>query len=127
MAELDWVQHWFMFPVSTGIATTAMLSGIGGAALFIPIFVTILPVLGPEYPLTTAAAIGAALMAAGGLSAIPRNLVVYTVPAVIIGGQIGPRLQDTIPQRSMGKTITILFGIIGVAMAFIVSRQLGVL
>lgn len=301
MAELDWVQYWFMFPVSIGIATTAMLSGIGGAALFIPIFVIIFPVLGPEYPLTTAAAIGSALMtevfgfssgfvgyyrkklidfrsavpflmvsvpiaiigaillatlkeqevflkgayallmlvlcpiilrhtppekiaepqsvgaaavaddrpmrsitgrdgktyqyrkprlgafgaattsvggfltgllgvgigeviisqlvkrnrvpvavaaatsvftvivtiasasftqvtaliAAGGVNAIPWNLVVYTVPAVIIGGQIGPRLQGTIPQRTMEKAIAILFGIIGVAMAFIVLRQLG--
>ena len=39
-----------------------MLSGIGGAALFIPIFVIIFPILGPEYPLSTAAAIGTALM-----------------------------------------------------------------
>lgn len=304
MAELDWVQYWFMFPVSIGIATTAMLSGIGGAALFIPIFVIIFPILGPEYPLeTTAAALGSALltevfgfssgfvgyyrkklidfriaipflmvsvpiaiigaillatlkeqevflkgayallmlalcpmilrhtspenvvapqsagaaaavddrpmrsvtgrdgrtydyrkprlgaigtaatgvggfltgllsvgigevimpqlvkrnripvavaaatsvfivivtiasasfaqvtalMAGGGVNAIPWNLVVYTVPAVIIGGQIGPRLQGTIPQRSMEKAIAVLFGIIGVAMAFIVLRQLGVL
>ena len=51
-----------MFPVSICVATTAMLSGIGGAALFIPIFVIIFPILGPEYPLTTAAAIGTALM-----------------------------------------------------------------
>ncbi|MFB3102644.1 MAG: sulfite exporter TauE/SafE family protein [Alphaproteobacteria bacterium] len=301
MAELDWVQYWFMFPVSIGIATTAMLSGIGGAAMFIPIFVIIFPLLGPEYPLTTAAAIGtalltevfgfssgfvgyyrkrlidfrsavpflivsvpiaivgaillatlkeqevflkgayallmlalcpmilrhtppeksataqpagaaataveddrpmrsitgrdgrtykyrkprlgtigaamtalggfltgllsvgigevimpqlvkrnrvpvavaaatsvftviitiasasftqvAALITAGGVNAIPWNLVVYTVPAVIIGGQIGPRLQGTIPQRSMEKAIAILFGIIGVAMAFIVLRE----
>lgn len=304
MAELDWVQYWFMFPVSVGIATTAMLSGIGGAALFIPIFVIIFPLLGPEYPLTTAAAIGSALLtevfgfssgfvgyyrkrlidfrsaipflivsvpiaivgaillatlkeqevflkgayallmlalcpmilrhtppekiaapqsagaataavaddrpmrsitgrdgrtyeyrkprlgafgagmtglggfltgllsvgigevimpqlvkrnrvpvavaaatsvftvivtiasasfaqvtalvAAGGANAIPWNLVVYTVPAVIIGGQIGPRLQGTIPQRTMEKIIAILFGVIGLAMAFIVLRQLGV-
>jgi hypothetical protein len=68
-----------------------------------------------------------ALMAAGGVNAIPWNLVVYTVPAVIIGGQIGPRLQGTIPQRTMEKAIAILFGIIGVAMAFIVLRQLGML
>ena len=301
MAELDWVQYWFMFPISMGVATTAMLSGIGGAALFIPIFVIIFPMLGPEYPLTTAAAIGSALLtevfgfssgfvgyyrkrlidfhsaipflmvavpiailgaillatlkeqevllkgayavlmlmlcpiilrhtppekiavpqsvgaaaviderpmrsvtgrdgrtyeyrkprlgafgavatavggfltgllsvgigevimpqlvkrnripmavaaatsvftvivtiasasftqvtaliAAGGANAIPWNLVVYTVPAVIIGGQIGPRLQGKIAQRSMEKIIAILFGIIGVAMAFIVLRQLG--
>jgi uncharacterized membrane protein YfcA len=303
MAELDWVQYWFMFPIAMGVATTAMLSGIGGAALFIPIFVIIFPILGPQYPLeTTAAAIGSALltevfgfssgfigyyrkqlidfrsavpflmvsvpiaivgglllaaleaqdvllkgayavlmlvlcpvilrhtppekiaepqsvgaaavtddrpmmsvtgrdgttyryrkprlgafgaaatgiggfltgllgvgigeviisqlvkrnrvpvavaaatsvfaviitiasasfaqvtalMAGGGVNAIPWNLVVYTVPAVIIGGQIGPRLQGKIPQRTMEKIIAILFGIIGVAIGFIVLRQLGV-
>jgi len=59
---MDWTQYWFMFPVAMCVATSAMLSGIGGAALFIPIFVIIFPVLGPEYPLTTSAAIGSALM-----------------------------------------------------------------
>ena len=300
MVELDWVQYWFMFPISICVATTAMLSGIGGAALFIPIFVIIFPLLGPEYPLTTAAAIGSALMtevfgfssgfvgyyrkklidfhsalpfilvsvpiaivgavllaslkdqevflkgayallmlilcpiilrhtpaesdhsllsssdmknkservkmsitsrdgikydyhkprlgvfgagatgvggfitgllgvgigevimpqlvkrnrvpvavaaatsvftviitiasasftqvtaliAAGGINAIPWNLVVYTIPAVILGGQIGPRLQGKITQGTMEKIIAVLFGIIGIAMAFIVIRQL---
>ena len=43
------------------VATTAMLSGIGGAALFTPIFLIIFPLLGPEYPLASpAAAIGVA-------------------------------------------------------------------
>ncbi|MEE2661453.1 MAG: sulfite exporter TauE/SafE family protein [Pseudomonadota bacterium] len=51
-----------MFPIAVCVATSAMLSGIGGAALFIPIFVIIFPILGPEYPLTTSAAIGSALM-----------------------------------------------------------------
>lgn len=66
----------------------------------------------------------AALMAAGGANAIPWNLVCYTVPAVIIGGQIGPWLQGRIAQRTMEKAIAILFGIIGLAMAWIVLRQL---
>ena len=293
---MDWSLYWFMFPVSICVATTAMLSGIGGAALFIPIFVIIFPILGPEYPLTTAAAIGTALMtevfgfssgfigyhrkrlidfksaipfirvavpvaivgalmlallkeqetflkaayailmivlcpvilkhsppptktsenttdqgdiaedrqvrtitgksgetyrypiplvgmvgsaitsvgafltgllgvgigevivpqlvkrnsvpvavaaatsvfvvivtiasasftqitaliAAGGADAIPWNVVCYTIPAVIIGGQIGPWLQGRIAQRTMEKSIAILFGIIGVAMMWIV-------
>lgn len=296
--KMDWIQYWFMFPISICIATTAMLSGIGGAALFIPIFVIIFPILGPEYPLTTAAAIGSALMtevfgfssgfvgyyrkrlidfrsaipficvaipvavvgavllavlkeqevilkgayailmmglcpmilrhtppakmyiehgaegpdtddkrpirtvtarnlqthtyraprlgviggfmttvggfltgllgvgigevimpqlvkrnhvpvpvaaatsvfivivtiasasftqvtalmAAGGTNAIPWNLVCYTIPAVIIGGQIGPWLQGRIAQRAMEKSIAILFGIIGMAMGWIVLR-----
>lgn len=59
---MDWTMYWFMFPVSILVATSAMLSGIGGAALFIPIFVIIFPMIGPEYPMATAAAIGTALM-----------------------------------------------------------------
>lgn len=295
---MDWTQYWFMFPVAMCVATSAMLSGIGGAALFIPIFVIIFPLLGPEYPLATSAAIGSALMtevfgfssgfigyyrkrlidfksaipficvsipvaivgallfgflqeqetllkgayavlmlvlcpiilrhtpppqsptdtsgeasdatieirtvtsrggqtyrfrkprqgpigaaftsigsfltgflgvgvgevilpqlvkrnhvpvavaaatsvftvivtiasasftqvtaliAAGGVDAIPWNLVCYTIPAVILGGQIGPWLQGRIAQRTMERAIAILFGIIGVAMAWIVLRTL---
>ena len=59
---MDWSLYWFMFPLSICVATTAMLSEIGTAALFIPIFVIIIPILGPEYPTTAAAAIGTALM-----------------------------------------------------------------
>lgn len=59
---MDWTQYWFMFPVGICVATLAMLGGIGGAALFIPVFVVIFPLLGPEYPLATSAAIGAALL-----------------------------------------------------------------
>ncbi len=300
-ADLDWTRYWFMFPVSIGVATTAMLSGIGGAALFAPIFLIIFPILDPEYLLAgTAAAIGTALMtevfgfssgfvgyyrkklihfrsavpflmvaipvaivgalmlatlkeqeallkgayallmlvlapiifrhhppqemlaedehdkfegtgrepvsvtdavgitynfkkpkqgadgaattgigafltgllgvgigevimpqlvkrnhvpvpvaaatsvfivivtiaaasftqvsaliAAGGANVIPWNLVCYTIPGVIIGGQIGPRLQGKITQHAMERTIAILFAIIGVAMGFIALREFG--
>ena len=61
-----------------------------------------------------------ALISAGGVNAIPWNLVCYTIPAVIIGGQIGPWLQGRIAQRTMEKVIAILFGMIGVAMMWIV-------
>ena len=63
LAQFDWTLYWFMFPVAICVATTAMLSGIGGAAMFAPIFMIIFPILGPEYPLQNmAAAIGVALM-----------------------------------------------------------------
>ena len=295
---MDWTQYWFMFPVAICVATAAMLSGIGGAALFIPIFVILFPLLGPEYPLATSAAIGSALMTevfgfssgfigyyrkrlidfqsavpficisipvaiigaflfgmlqereiilkgsyallmlvlfpiilrhtppqeipsepagndvindaseirqitsrnghkyrfrkpqqgivggfftsvgsfmtgflgvgvgevilpqlvkrnqvpvavaaatsvftvivtiasasfaqiialidSGGLSAVPWNLVCYTIPAVIIGGQIGPLLQGRIEQRKMEMAIAILFGVIGISMAWIVIKS----
>ena len=60
---MDFTLYWFMFPVSIGVATLAMLSGIGGAALFTPIFILVFPLLGPEYVLhSTIAAISAALI-----------------------------------------------------------------
>ena len=66
----------------------------------------------------------AALIDAGGLSAVPWNLVCYTIPAVIIGGQIGPLLQGRIAQRKLETAIALLFGIIGLAMGWIVLRAL---
>ena len=60
---MDFTLYWFMLPVATLVATTAMLSGIGGAALFTPIFIIIFPLLGPQYPLeSTVAAVGTALL-----------------------------------------------------------------
>ncbi len=59
---MDWTLYWFMLPVATLVATVAMMSGIGGAALFTPFFIIALPLLGPQYPLDSVfAAIGAAL------------------------------------------------------------------
>ncbi len=61
--EMSWSIYWFMFPVSICVATLATLSGIGGAALFTPIFLIVFPLLGPEYPFpTVAAAIGVSLV-----------------------------------------------------------------
>lgn len=63
MVAVDWTLYWFMLPVATLVTTTAMLSGVGGATFFTPIFLIVLPLLGPEYPLqSTAASIGAALL-----------------------------------------------------------------
>jgi len=61
---MDLTLYWFMFPVSIGVATCAMLSGIGGAALFTPIFILGFPLLGPEYILRSTLA--TQLIKAGG-------------------------------------------------------------
>ena len=65
----------------------------------------------------------AQLINAGGLSAVPWNLVIYTIPGVIIGGQIGPRLQGFVTQRSMERAIGGLFIIIAVAMFIIALKR----
>ena len=64
-----------------------------------------------------------ALVAAGGISAVPWNVVIYTVPAVIIGGQIGPSLQGRVPQRVVEIGLGCLFTVIGVAMAIVGFRN----
>ena len=59
----------------------------------------------------------------GGINAVPWNLICYTVPAVIIGGQIGPRLQGLIATRKVEMLIGSLFTVIGLAFIWIVSRN----
>lgn len=52
----------------------------------------------------------------GGMLSVPWHLVVYTVPGVIIGGQIGPALQGKFNQQKMEKGISLVFLLIGIAM-----------
>ncbi len=65
------------------------------------------------------------LISEGGLSAVPWNLICYTIPGVIIGGQIGPRLQGTISQRTMEHAIGILFIFLAIGMFYVALRKLG--
>ena len=88
---MDFTLYWFMFPVSILVATCAMLSGIGGAALFTPIFILVFPLLGPEYVLgSTIAAIGTALITqtfgflSGFIAYYRRKLIDYRLAARII-------------------------------------------
>ena len=63
------------------------------------------------------------LIQEGGVNAVPWHLAVYTIPAVIVGGQIGPRLQGKVPQRTMEVAIGALFILIGVAMLWLAVRE----
>ncbi len=88
---MDFTLYWFMFPVSILVATCAMLSGIGGAALFTPIFVLIFPLLGPEYVLeSTMAAVTAALITqtfgflSGYVGYYRRGLIDYQIAGRIL-------------------------------------------
>ena len=63
-------------------------------------------------------------MSAGGVDAVPWNLVCYTIPGVLIGGQLGPFLQGRFPQGAMVRAIGILFCAIALAMMWIAAREL---
>jgi uncharacterized membrane protein YfcA len=98
LAQFDWTIYWFMFPVSICVATIAMLSGIGGAAIFAPIFMIIFPILGPEYPFPSiAAAIGVALLtetfgfSSGFVGYFRKRLVDFksAIPFIVVGVPVG--------------------------------------
>jgi uncharacterized protein len=57
----------------------------------------------------------ARLLSAGGLGAVPWNLIVYTVPGALIGGQIGARLQGAVREATMERFMAGLFVLIGAA------------
>jgi hypothetical protein len=65
------------------------------------------------------------LVQGGGWAAIPWNLLVWDVPGVLIGGQIGPRLQGLIPQQTMRRGIGVLFVILAIAMLGVAWQRSG--
>ncbi len=107
---MDFTLYWFMFPVAIVVATCAMLSGIGGAALFTPIFVLLFPILGPEYVLaSTFAAISTALLTqtfgflSGFIGYYRRRMIDFdlavrfvkiTVPIGIVGALVAHAVHD---------------------------------
>ena len=62
------------------------------------------------------------LLFAGGIEAIPWNLVLYTIPGVVIGAQIGPRIHHHIRPLLMKRMIAAVFFFIGVVMLYSVLK-----
>jgi len=46
------------------------------------------------------------------------NIIIFTVPGVIIGGQLGPKLQRVLPEDKMKVSISIAFLLIGLFMLY---------
>jgi len=121
---MDFSLYWFMFPVAICVATSAMLSGIGGAALFMPIFLLVFPLLGPEYMLASpVAAIAVALLtetfgfSSGFIGYYRKRLIdfgqsktflVIAVPAAISGALLSHLINPTMIRGSYGLLMLIL-------------------
>lgn len=121
---MDFTLYWFMFPVSILVATCAMLSGIGGAALFTPIFILIFPLLGPEYVLaSTITAIAAALFTqtfgflSGFIGYYRRKLIDYelawrilrfSIPVAILGALTASVVHDSVLLASYAVLVAVL-------------------
>lgn len=113
-----------MLPVSTLVATGAMLGGIGGAAMFMPIFLIIFPLLGPEYMIASpVAAIGVALITeAFGFTSglvgylrrhlidfkVAKSLIIIAVPSAIIGSFLSHEANPEMLKFLYGSLMLIL-------------------
>jgi uncharacterized membrane protein YfcA len=91
------INLWFMFPVAVGIATIAMLAGIGGAVMFTPFFMLVLN-LDPLIALGVGLAIEVFGFSSGIIGYwrkkvihfdIVKQLMILTIPATIIGVILG--------------------------------------
>ncbi len=117
------LEYWFMFPISIGIATVAMASGVEGATFFTPIFILLLG-------LEPAVAIGTGLITevfgfGSGLVAYYRKrlidyrlggaLLMVTVPMALVGTWIATMVDAGILKAVLGV------GLLAVAASFLRS------
>jgi len=128
---MDYTLYWFMLPVSSLVATGAMLGGIGGAAMFMPIFLILFPILGPEYMLAgPVAAIGVALLTeAFGFTSgligylkrhlidfkVAKSLIIIAVPSAIVGSLLS--------QSANPDMLKILYGSLMLILAYIMLKR----
>ena len=91
------VSFWFMFPLGIGIATVAMMAGIGGAVLFAPFFMLVLK-LDPLVALGAGLVIEFFGFSSGVIGygrkkeinfSIVKQIVVFAVPATLAGVLLG--------------------------------------
>lgn len=55
---------------------------------------------------------------------VPWNLIAFIVPGVVIGGQLAPRMQGRLSQRTMEKILGGVFGFVGATFATISVESL---
>ncbi|MCB0706794.1 MAG: sulfite exporter TauE/SafE family protein [Saprospiraceae bacterium] len=121
---MDLTLYWFMFPIGILVATIAMLSGIAGAALFMPFFLLVLPILGNEYELASpVTAIAAALItctfgfASGFVGYFRKKLIDFdqgwkflrfSIPLAILGALICPMIDENYIRGLYGALMLVL-------------------
>jgi len=115
------LEYWFMFPISIGVASIAMASGVEGATFFAPIFI-----LGLGFPPEIAIGIGLITEVFGfasGLVAyikkklidykLGRTLLMVSIPAAFTGSLLSRHIDADILKVILGM------GLLAVAFSFL--------
>ncbi len=115
------LEFWYMLPVSVGVATLAMASGVEGATFFAPIFLLALG-LPPEVAIGTGLITETFGFGSGVLAYVrkglvdfrlARSLLVATVPAAILGSAVAGTVRPEILEVILGT------GLFAVALSFL--------
>ena len=115
-ADMIDVSYWFMFPVGICVATIAMFIGIGGAIMFSPFFMLALnlePVLAMGAGLTieifgfSSGVVGYSRTKSIRYD-IVKKLIIFTLPATVIGVAIGRLVSGDILRGLLGALILYL-------------------
>ena len=64
------------------------------------------------------------LAAKGGGSALPWNLLLFTIPGAVIGGQVGSKAQGRLSSAAMERLIVAVFTVIGVGFLYVAGTGL---
>ncbi len=109
--------------ISVGVGETVVSTLRGrcnlpmGVAAGTSVFVVIVVVL-------TSAVVDVALV---GIEAVPWTLVMFTIPGVLIGGQIGAKLSSRVSEHTAERFLILLFISLGLVMGYIGLSSLGVI
>jgi uncharacterized membrane protein YfcA len=107
------LEYWYLFPVSIGIALITELFGFS-SGLIAYVRAQLVASVGHVY----------GFIEEGGGEALQEtvNVAMFTVPGVLIGGQLGPRVQARVNPDKMKVLISWIFMAVG---AFMLSTLLG--
>ena len=133
-------EYWFMFPISILVATIAMSTGIGGAFLGM-ISVGLAELM--EYHLVAKCKVPSPVAVATSIFVVvvtvffasvshiygflhegseafskALSVAIFTAPGVVIGGQVGPRVQSMVDPDKMKVVISIIFLGVGILMLY---------
>ncbi|MDZ7742255.1 MAG: TSUP family transporter [Bacteroidota bacterium] len=106
------LEFWYLLPISIIIATIAMSSGVG-TSIFVAMITLLVASAGHFY---------AFLQEGPETYNQVMSLLIFTAPGVIIGGQLGAKIQSSLPEDKMKVGIALLFAIIGFFMLYTITK-----